>query len=344
MEFFNRKEEVLDIKLTQYGKRVLSDGKFKPVYYAFFDDDIIYDTSHGEGGYVEVQKESEDRIKSALRPKAQPITYGLESVFSTIKKKAKIKEQKGLLAKSINDYTIDRLQSPPPTRLNNYALSNPIGSSEPNSFYIPYWNLNSMVGEIKSSTEYVTGSHDTKKIPQIDIDIFYETFVSKNNPLGDDGIAPDDVDGAAIVAGTPEAYQDTSVYAPKTYDDGTRVVIKRGFSLIDLIEGHTNDYIENFDIEVYQVTVSQKVADDPSTEFEILKKLKFRNNEYLELGKNKIFSDDLQNQIEIDDDYVEYYFEIKVDNQIEDIVRALAPEAVEDTTLPDNNFEEPCED
>ena len=38
MAFFNKKEEVMDIELTQYGKYLLSQGKFKPVFYAFFDE------------------------------------------------------------------------------------------------------------------------------------------------------------------------------------------------------------------------------------------------------------------------------------------------------------------
>ena len=41
--------------------------------------------------------------------------------------------------------------------------------------------------------------------------------------------------------------------------------------------------------------------------------------------------------------YVEYYFEIKVDDEIEDVVRALAPDT-EEVALPVNNFGEPCED
>ena len=44
MEFFNRKEEVLEVQLTPYGKHKLSMCKFKPVQYAFFDRDVIYKT------------------------------------------------------------------------------------------------------------------------------------------------------------------------------------------------------------------------------------------------------------------------------------------------------------
>ena len=45
MSFFNNKEEVIDMQLTQYGKKNLADGVFSPKYYAFFDEDIIYDSN-----------------------------------------------------------------------------------------------------------------------------------------------------------------------------------------------------------------------------------------------------------------------------------------------------------
>ena len=48
MNFFNQKDEVIDIELTQYGKRMLSLGKFKPAHYAFFDKDILYNAGLGQ--------------------------------------------------------------------------------------------------------------------------------------------------------------------------------------------------------------------------------------------------------------------------------------------------------
>jgi len=36
MEFFNKKEEVLDFQLTEYGKYLMSLGILRPAYYAFF--------------------------------------------------------------------------------------------------------------------------------------------------------------------------------------------------------------------------------------------------------------------------------------------------------------------
>ena len=43
MEFFDKKQDVMDIQLTSYGKHLLSKGLFKPTYYAFSDDGVMYD-------------------------------------------------------------------------------------------------------------------------------------------------------------------------------------------------------------------------------------------------------------------------------------------------------------
>ncbi len=63
MTFFNKKEEVMEIQLTQYGKYLLSKGKFKPVYYSFSDDEVLYDPSYGvEEG--EEALETQERIQN----------------------------------------------------------------------------------------------------------------------------------------------------------------------------------------------------------------------------------------------------------------------------------------
>ena len=45
-KFLNKKEQVYDLKLTSYGHYLMSMGIFEPVYYAFFDDNIIYDSAY----------------------------------------------------------------------------------------------------------------------------------------------------------------------------------------------------------------------------------------------------------------------------------------------------------
>ena len=46
MKFLNKKERVLDIQLTRYGKAKLANRNvFDPAYYAFYDDDVQYEVS-----------------------------------------------------------------------------------------------------------------------------------------------------------------------------------------------------------------------------------------------------------------------------------------------------------
>lgn len=45
-KFLDKKEQVFDVKLTTYGRYLLSVGGLKPAYYAFFDDNVIYDSRY----------------------------------------------------------------------------------------------------------------------------------------------------------------------------------------------------------------------------------------------------------------------------------------------------------
>ena len=79
MEFFNKKEEVLDVQLTEYGKYLLSKGRMKPVYYAFYDDEILYDVS-ASGDVSELQKNADRRIRyETPNLKAQNNSTGVET-------------------------------------------------------------------------------------------------------------------------------------------------------------------------------------------------------------------------------------------------------------------------
>ena len=62
VKFLNQKEQVLEVELTSYGKQRFAEGKFKPQYYTFFDDGILYDGKFGN--IVENQNKIVDRIKN----------------------------------------------------------------------------------------------------------------------------------------------------------------------------------------------------------------------------------------------------------------------------------------
>ena len=51
MEFFNKKEEVISLKLTNFGRHLLSKGKFKPAFYPYTEpsvDVVVYMESRGK--------------------------------------------------------------------------------------------------------------------------------------------------------------------------------------------------------------------------------------------------------------------------------------------------------
>ena len=60
MPFFDRKEDVINIELTPYGRSLLSRGDLKPAFYSFFDDDILYDSK--AAGFSEEQNVIQTRI------------------------------------------------------------------------------------------------------------------------------------------------------------------------------------------------------------------------------------------------------------------------------------------
>lgn len=56
----DQKQEVLKIELTKYGRKLLGLGRFKPEYYSFFDDTIIYDIGYAK--LQEQQNSSQERL------------------------------------------------------------------------------------------------------------------------------------------------------------------------------------------------------------------------------------------------------------------------------------------
>jgi hypothetical protein len=137
MAFFDSKQEVINIELTQEGKELFAKGLFEPKYYAFFDDDIIYDMQYCR--ITESQNDIETRIlEESIFNK--PI-YN----FSDREKNLKIKNTK--------------LEA-------NYDYKRSIGTIDSNNNYAPAWEIKILKGA-KILRAYNTQSYPD--IPQIDI-------------------------------------------------------------------------------------------------------------------------------------------------------------------------------
>ena len=45
MSFFNKEEDIMKIELTPHGRKLLSKGQLKPMYYALYEDDVQIDST-----------------------------------------------------------------------------------------------------------------------------------------------------------------------------------------------------------------------------------------------------------------------------------------------------------
>ena len=93
--FLDKKEQVYDLKLTSYGRYLLSVGTFKPVYYAFFDDNVIYDIAYAGDGTLAVATATYTQVsgtKSEVQQKTVVLTDALGNTHEITFKGAKDQE------------------------------------------------------------------------------------------------------------------------------------------------------------------------------------------------------------------------------------------------------------
>ena len=145
MKFLNRKEQVLELHMTQHGKSLLSRGAFKPVYYAFFDDDVIYDSqymSDGSATALENSTKASDRIRKANRTEPQYNYAGVETNITKLLEMGEGTSRSPMLPQELTlQQKLEELSKPPSAIDNYYSLGLPMGTSEYNSDKDPAWDL-----------------------------------------------------------------------------------------------------------------------------------------------------------------------------------------------------------
>lgn len=155
MSYFDSKEELLSIELTSYGRRCLLEGKFKPSYYSFHDDDVIYNVEFS--GLTEKTAESFPRI-------TEETPY-----LKTNTRKKSI------------DATIKQAE---PQEKDAYELSS-LGRAAFGAQKAPAWSLRVLEGQIESMAK--TYSHKTLgeiQIPQVNIQpVFTKTKLVKQQDI-----------------------------------------------------------------------------------------------------------------------------------------------------------------
>ena len=225
MTFFNKKEDVLKIELTPYGRKLLGKGKFKPVFYTFLDDDILYNSE--KAGFVENSTSAKDRIlKETAYLKPQTNYKGVES---------SINSQASLQDNLTDDNLI-------PER--NEKLQYQIGTNNYNVSTNAEISTTFLLGEISGNvaTQYTGSGVAPINIPQINCDIEYTLSVANRyDPQTDQyGRVPEDFISFDFK------------------NDNSYIHIDEGEVLILLSEKGGFKEKENFSIEVFEYTEDEQ--------------------------------------------------------------------------------------
>jgi len=329
MKFMDKKEQVLDIKMTPYGEYLLSQGRFKPEYYSFYDDNILYESQYA--GYADSQNNIESRtqedtpqfetqvvfsdrdifIRRGIEGETGNIISGLLAGFSPAPSVKPAGTGVGTLGLSpttefvyqvVDEGGIDQElgEGTEGVTINAdyferkmYSPQACLGTSDILTTNTPAWSVSMLRGEITGSARAVTGSlTPTIHIPQLDVTLTYKVDVKSS---------------ADFISDTELAVQ---------YPNGEYLDVKPEIVLAQIIERNAEFTKENFDIEVFEVQEARAPGMDDLVEK--LRPLKFRKPYNLVQDNVLLDSDEVPISSEpITQEYVEYYFNIKVDNQID---------------------------
>ena len=299
MEFFNQKEEVIDLKLTQYGKRVLAQGEFAPAYYAFFDKDILYNSEFA--GFNEEQNDTEARIKDETpRLKVQHNFIGVETQFHEMKEIMK-NEQK------FTDVHIkEKLQD---VEDKYFALDSAVGNTKIGSLYSPAWEIKFYNDHLSGSVGMLTGSATPNiKIPQLDIEVEFVTYMASD---------PNLVQGANenfIEEGISD--QEMLEGSPLEMEDGSVIALQQDFSLLGIDEKNTDFLNDNFEIEVFmEEAITGSLTQAGMKEDQQLTKL-IPLQFYPTDGEEIDLMEEMDIYRDTNTNFVEYYFDLLVDEAI----------------------------
>ncbi len=286
MEFFNKKQDVLDIQLTPFGRNLLSKGVFKPIYYSFHDDNVLYDAQCG--GFTEEQPDSQQRIKETPLTKTPTCFSSLEKKF-TFQYKQVVFEGKDIHSKDLQ-----------PAAEKFYSLWPPIGTSDLNSDPSPALNLQFLQGAISGSVGKTfnlagpSGGQNIRHIPQINSDLEVRYMALEDEEMYYEYETGDAVD-----------------FAITTPDD-------KMYLLLKVNELYAPFQKENFDIEVFEIMDN----DDGDQTEQILRPLSFKKK------KTEFETFDWMHETtpQNDPNYVDHYFDLFVDDEIDDkIICMLDP-------------------
>ena len=295
-EFFDKKEEFLEVQLTEYGKYMLSLGKLQPAYYSFYDDEILYNSEYA--GFGEDQNAADKRIRyETPNLKVIPTRTGAETRVARF-------------VDSVSDSLVGQNSDP----ANNTEAfqqqafiekvnfsSYPIGTGLMTTDKTAAWSIGALKNTIDSTAEYIVTNPSSSfadinngvitKIPQLNIDINYQTYF-REGALSVNAISDH-------LPGAPE----TEIY----------LALREDYLVLEILEGNTSFLKENFDVEVYFETEMSGSTMTPPTTLEQMAFMEGLIGAPAYLGNP-----------ETNIGNVEYYFNLYLDEEIPDDILADA--------------------
>lgn len=291
MTFFNKKEEILEIKLSSYGKQKLAAGSFKPVYYAFFDDDVLYDGARA--GITEDSNDIEPRIQE------NSPSLRVQTSFTDLEKRVK-KQTHDIQNETYHERNVTNLNFDPSVFQDYDGLRNvlPLGNSQLGNKHIASWRL-----------EFLEGNYKASKSTTIDASSGLKPIINIPQLTSEVKVQPVLIETEQATAVDPV----TERYAAVNNDNNNYIRITNDFILLDVTESNVDLLNDSFEIEIYEVVIN---ADGE----ELLYPKMFKKD--IQRIVNGILLEDEEidsqiSEVEVDQNFSEYYFDISFDDGID---------------------------
>ena len=302
MKFLNKKEQVMDFKLTSYGHYLLSIGKFKPEFYAFYDDNVLYD-----GAYAQISESSNqihDRIKNNTQYLESQVLF--EEVENVVDKSDVVD------AYSFASFESDMTPTMEHPRRDIFKIDSMIGDAYllGDTNVAPAWKVITLNGDITSSA--ARDQKNSLNIPQIDVELFYFKRTRDYNFLKEH--LNEDIRKA--------------IFTTRKFSDGRVIELVTDDLMVYVEEVNTSLLVENFDIEVFEV-VSGSALDTYNKKYFIENKERVQGGyiteDYLQQGTiNSV--ENVQVEAASLTSSVAHYFNINYDHQIDKNIVCKASE------------------
>ena len=281
-KFLNKKEQVIDLKLTGYGNYLLSIGAFKPTYFTFVDDNVVYDSQYfGRSG--EAQNEIHKRIKQD--------TQYIESLvlFEEL-------NPNPLPNNELNFFQSDIDPTMKDTRIDEFRLNSIIGDAfvGEDKQKAPSWKVVSLRGDISSSSPNDTINDN--RIPQINIVANYKKKILDAEEY--ENISFNTSNEVDFVARTEE------------FADGKLIYLESADVVIYVEEQNVELLNENFDIEVFEL------QDGTTINGQRMFKKYFENKNNQIVDGYMVSSNESENFDDPSADSVEKLFNILIDSDV----------------------------